>query len=73
MKRTNQEIRMNFKGYDIVIPKGTRITHQTALGIDENYNFIDDLSFIDKKQWPLLYHDAFYYGITVDKSQVEES
>mgnify|MGYP003659917808 CR=1 FL=1 len=78
-KVTNQEIKMNFKGHDIVIPKGTRTTHQTACGIDENYNFISDLSWIkphiidgkEVKNYGLI-HDATFYGINIPKNQVEE-
>ena len=77
MAKTNQEIRMHFKpsgsllGYDIVIPKGTRVTHQTAMGFDPNYNFIDDLSWIPKEQYGLR-HDATYYGINVDAKYVDK-
>ena len=79
MKQTNQQIEMNFKGYDIVIPKGTRVTSQTAMGVDNNYNFIADLSWIptinvggkEIKQFGLI-HDATYYGINVPKEMVEE-
>lgn len=70
-KVTSQDIPMHFRGYDIVVPKGTRITHRTALGTDPNYNFVDDLSWIDKK-YPLLHHDAYYYGINVPKEYVIE-
>jgi len=68
--KTTKEIKMNFKGYDITIPAGTRVTHNTALGPDPNYHFIDDLSFINKKEMPLLWHDANYYGINVPKELV---
>jgi len=69
-KVTKEEIKMNFKGYDIIIPKGTAITHQTACGYDEKYNFINDLSFIPKDM-PLLKHDAFYYGIDIPADKIE--
>jgi hypothetical protein len=72
MPYTNAEIKMNFKGIDIVIPKGTRVTHQTACGVDPNYNFIADLSFINKKKYPIMYYDAYYYGINVPKEFVTE-
>ena len=71
MKQTNKEIKMNFRGYDIVIPAGTRTTHKTALGIDPNYNFIDDFSFIPKDM-PLLKHDAMYYGIDIPAEDVSD-
>ena len=62
---------MKYKGYDIVIPAGTRVTSQTACGYDLNYNFIDDLSWIPKNQG-CLKHDATYYGINIDKALVDE-
>lgn len=66
---TNKEIKMNFRGYDITIPKGTLITHNTACGYDENYNFINNLSWIPKEQ-SFIKHDATYYGINVNKEDV---
>lgn len=67
MKVTKQIIKMNFKGYDIEIPAGTRITNMTACGIDEKYNFIDDFSWIPK-DLPLLRMDAENNGINIDPS-----
>ncbi|HEY3525881.1 MAG TPA: hypothetical protein VGK47_06775 [Nitrososphaeraceae archaeon] len=72
MEKTNQEIKMSWRGYDITIPKGTRITHNTALGVDPKYNFVDDLSWIDKKTQFGLHHDATYYGIDVPAEFVSE-
>lgn len=59
----------------ITVPKGTRLTHQTACGIDKNYHFVDDLSWVKPhedgtKQYGLL-HDLKYYGINVPKEFVE--
>ena len=73
---TNKEISMCFRNtYDIVIPKGTKVTNQTAMGIDKNYNFINDLSWIPLhdngiKQHGLI-HDATYYGININKCDIE--
>ncbi len=72
MKRTKQEISMSIFGYDIVIPKGTPTTNKTACGIDPNYNFIADLSWIDKKNQYGLWHDAYYYGINIAPELLEE-
>lgn len=79
MLRTNKEIKMFVFGYDVVIPAGTRVTHRTATGIDENYNFIDDLSWIPlldiagmKIKNSSLIHDATYYGINVNKEDVSD-
>lgn len=73
---TKQEIKMNFRGYDIIIPKGTITTHNTACGVDERYNFINDLRWIPldshgNKQYGLI-HDATYYGINISKDLLEE-
>tara|TARA_B100000767_G_C19729739_1_gene521081 strand:- start:190 stop:432 length:243 start_codon:yes stop_codon:yes gene_type:complete len=78
MKQTNRVIEMEFMGHHIVIPKGTSITNQTADGIDENYNFIQDLSWIPKidfngkkiKNYSLI-HDATYRGILISKEEIE--
>jgi hypothetical protein len=73
--RTNQDVTVNFKHYgDITVPKGTRLTHITSMGIDEKYHFVDDLSWI-KKNYPtidrVLLHDATYYGIDIPKEFVD--
>ena len=31
----------------VTIPKGTRVTNRTALGIDKNYHFVDSLEGIE--------------------------
>jgi hypothetical protein len=72
MKRTKQEIKMNFRGYDITIPKGTATTHNTALGEDKNYNFINQFDWVPKNM-PLLKHDAVYYGIDIPAELIEET
>tara|TARA_R110000772_G_C13310310_1_gene440337 strand:- start:13403 stop:13879 length:477 start_codon:yes stop_codon:yes gene_type:complete len=66
---------MSFGGYGkIIIPKGTRLTHQTALGLDKNYHFVDDLSWI-KKDYPqfanILLHDFRYHNYNVKKEFVD--
>ena len=72
--RTNQDVTISFKHYGLItIPKGVRLTNQTACGIDEKYNFVDDLSWI-KDKYPtisgILTHDAKYYGIDIPKEFV---
>ena len=74
MKVTKHDIDAGrfFKGYEgIVIPKGTPTTHQTACGIDENYNFINEFSWIPAK-YPLLKHDATFYGANIPADELEE-
>jgi len=76
MLQTNQDVTMTYREYgEITIPKGTRLTHNTAMGKDLNYNFVDDLSWIPLvdgiKQFGLI-HDATYYGINIPKEFVED-
>lgn len=69
---TEHDIRMKFKGHNILIPAGTEVDHQTALGYDENYTFVKDLSWIDDDQ-VTLQHDADYYGIQIDNNLITET
>jgi hypothetical protein len=60
---------------NITVPKGTPLTHRTACGIDKNYHFVSDFSWVKPhedgtKQYGLL-HDLKYYGINVPKEFVE--
>jgi hypothetical protein len=60
---------------EITVPKGTKLTHQTAMGIDKNYHFVDEFSWI--KPYPDgtpkygLIHDIKYRGLDVPKEYVE--
>lgn len=72
MKQTKQVIKMNFRGYDIEIPAGTRTTHKTAMGEDPKYNFIDDFGWIPKETG-MLRHDAVHYGINIAPELLEDT
>jgi len=68
---TNQDYTIeNFRGIypPITVPKGTRLTHQTAMGIDESYHFVNEFGWIDR-DYPeikqLLKHDVVYSGINI--------
>lgn len=72
---TNSDVIVNFKDYgEIIVPKGTRLTHQTAIGIDKKYHFVDEYDWIIK-HYPeinkVLKHDVFYYGIDIPKEFVK--
>ena len=76
MLRTTRDVTIKFMDYGkITVPSGTRVTHNTALGYDENYCFVDDFSWIKDvdgiPQYGLL-HDAKYYGINIPKEFVED-
>lgn len=75
--KTNKDILVSgYKGGgrlaypDFTIPKGTRVTNMTACGVDKNYFFVDDLSFLGKDKYGLR-HDLTYYGYNVPKEHVE--
>lgn len=75
--KTREEVTMEYRDHGkITIPKGTHVTHMTACGIDKNYHFVDDLSWIPLhdngvRQYGLI-HDATHYGINIPKELVEE-
>lgn len=62
----NEELKM----YEtlIVVPKGTKVSNQTAIGIDENYHFVDDFKFAER----YYHHDLTYHGINIPKEFVEK-
>lgn len=69
--KTKKDFTVEFMGYGkITVPAGTETTNQTAMGIDFNYNFVNEFGWI-KKNYPeidrILLHDATYYGINVPK------
>lgn len=80
MGQTNRDVEIVFRGRNITVPKGTRTTHVTACGVDENYNFVDEFSWIPKIELPggrlvidqMMLHDATYYGIDIPKEYVTE-
>lgn len=68
---TKETITIELKGRKIIVPKGTRLTHKTAMGIDPKYNYVDDLSFMSKRSFS--YHDAVHYGIDIPLQYVIDS
>lgn len=74
--KTKQDVKINFRDYgEITVPKGTRLTHMTASGIDESYHFVDQFNWI-KRDYPnidsLLLHYASHYGINIPLEFVEK-
>ena len=79
--KTSQDYTLHFKVANsdygmITVPKGTRVTNQTANGVDENYHFVSDLSWVKHHESGLpqygLIHDLTYYGINVPKEFIEK-
>lgn len=75
--RTNKDYTVYYDDFigEITIPKGTKLTHQTALGIDENYHFVDDWSWYkpELKGFARKMHilDLEYRGFNVPKEYVQ--
>ena len=70
--KTNKEVIQDFRNYGLItIPKGTRVSHETALGIDKNYHFVDEFDWIEEKT-SFFYQDAVHYGININSEDVEK-
>lgn len=76
MAKTNQEITIEFNGETLIIPKGTSITHNTALGFDKNYNFINEFSWYKPEitgfARKMILFDMTHKGINIDHKFVTE-
>jgi hypothetical protein len=66
---------LKYKGYDITIPTGSRVSNVTACGNDDSYRFWQDwhktakaLTGFDNS---ILAHDLTYYGINVPAEYCE--
>jgi len=79
MKVLKEDVTIRFKvtthDYgELTVPKGTKITNQTAMGVDENYNFVDDFSWVgrdsDGNKQALLLHDLEHVGLNIPSKHV---
>lgn len=73
--KTNKDYTVLFMNYgEITVPKGTAVTHMTAMGIDKNYHFVKHLQWV-KNSYPqisnILIHDLTYHGIDVPKEFID--
>ena len=55
---------------EVAIPSGLSITNITASGYDENYNFLNDFSFLPE-DLEYLKHDLTYRGYNVPTEYIE--
>ena len=73
--KTKCNVTINFRDYgEIVVPKGTELTHQTAIGYDEKYHFVKEFGWIERdypKVSNILRMDASSYGIDIPAEFVE--
>lgn len=64
---TTQAVTMEYRRHgEITVPKGTRLTHETACGYDEGYFFVDEFEWLPPAR-PFLTHDAKHFGINIPK------
>ncbi len=67
--RTIAEYSIHYKGYDIIVPIGSKVSNSTACGPDDNYRFWTDFHPYAEKltgfKNSILCHDLTYYGINV--------
>lgn len=73
--KTRKDVTVNFGMYgDITVPKGTRVSNETACGPDDEYLFVCDHSWI-KEKYPtvssILIWDAEHTGIRMKAEDVE--
>jgi len=74
---TKADIKQKFMVYgEVTIPKGTPTTHQTACGVDEDYNFISTFAWVppheDGTPQHALIHDLTYYGLNIQRHLLEK-
>ena len=55
---------------EVDIPAGLPVSSQTASGFDENYNFLNDFSFLPE-DLQFLKHDLVYRGYNVPLEHLE--
>ena len=67
--KTIKEYKINFKGYDIIVPVGSIVTNKTASGFDNNYHFWVYYTPVIEKLFGykpfILLHDLKYYGLNI--------
>lgn len=74
--KTNADYTIEYRGYGtITVPKGTLVTHRTAMGFDQNYHFVDSFTWISENYnsiaWSLT-HDVKYYGINIPSEFIDK-
>lgn len=55
--------------YTVSVPAGTACR---KLDGGSDPWVVQDLSFLDRKAMPLMYHDAYYYGIRVPEEKITD-
>ena len=73
---TKKKYSVEFMNYGIItVPKGTKVTNQTACGIDANYHFVSCFKWVDdnyKNIANILKHDLTYSGLNIPKNFINK-
>lgn len=73
--KTIKDYTTKFKDFGIVtVPKGTKVTNNTAMGHDINYHFVNSFDWVDqnyKSVANILKMDLQSYGLNVPKEYVK--
>ncbi len=66
---TTKDFSVQFKGYALTVPAGSRVSNKTAMGCDDNYRFWQDFQETAEKltgfKHSMLAHDLDHYGINI--------
>ena len=72
---TTKPYTVDYKGYTITVPAGSRVSNKTAMGNDDNYHFwqgwsaqIEELTGFKNS---ILAHDLTYYGLNIPAEYCE--
>lgn len=75
ISRTIKDYKINYKGYNLIIPKGSKVSNQTACGPDDYYHFwVINMAYIEKltgSKNSLLLHDLTHHGLNIPKEYCE--
>jgi hypothetical protein len=67
--KTIKEYKVNYNGYDLIIPVGSTVNNRTACGNDDNYRFLQNFNDLAEKvttyKHSMLLHDLTYYGLNI--------
>jgi hypothetical protein len=73
--KTIKEYKVNFKGYDLVVPVGSKVSNNTACGVDDNYRFWIDFQKTAQEitgfKDSFLVHDLTHYGLNIPAEYCE--
>ena len=69
ISKTIKEYKVKAFGYDIVVPVGSHVSNNTAMGRDDNYRFWGEWAELVEKltgyKGSMLAHDIEHYGINI--------